>query len=77
MEKAATGKAIEVLLTEDRLFPPPKSFKERAHTKDPSIYEKAASDRLRFWEDFAKELTWVSPWKETLKWDPPFAQWFL
>ncbi|HAN70689.1 MAG TPA: hypothetical protein DCQ36_03745, partial [Actinobacteria bacterium] len=35
-------------------------------------------DRLGFWAEQARHLTWAQPWSEVLDWsDAPFAQWFV
>lgn len=69
--------AIEALLQEDRSFPPPPSFAAQANLRDPEIYQRAAEDVEGFWADVARELHWFKPWDATLKWEPPFAQWFV
>jgi len=43
---------------------------------DNLIRKKANSDFESFWNEQAKQLTWFSPWKKTLDWNPPFAKWF-
>ena len=68
---------IEVLLREDRRFPPPPDFAKEAIANDPGIYDRAAEDPEGFWEGMAKELHWFKPWDKVLQWDPPFAQWFV
>jgi acetyl-CoA synthetase len=78
MAKAAGhDEPIQALLTEDRKFPPPKSFKARALVKTDAVYREAAKNPVRFWEQRAKELTWFKPWKKTLDWKPPYAKWFV
>jgi acetyl-CoA synthetase len=62
--------------TEVRTYPPPEGFASQANVKDPSIYEKAAQDYEGFWAEQARELHWFKDFDETLKWDPPEAQWF-
>ena len=42
-----------------------------------SVRESAESDYISFWNDCAKSLHWFQPWSETLRWNPPFAKWFL
>ena len=69
--------AIEVLLQESRLFPPPEEFAQQAIANDAAIYERAAQDPEGFWAEQAKELHWFRPWDKVLQWDPPFAQWFV
>lgn len=73
----AHRREIDVLLHEEREFSPPPDFADRAHVSDRTPYESAAEDRLRFWEDWARELDWFAPWDEVLRWEPPFAQWFV
>ncbi|MDH3823315.1 MAG: acetyl-coenzyme A synthetase, partial [Nitrosopumilus sp.] len=41
------------------------------------IRKKADSDFVSFWDEQAKNLSWFSPWKKTLDWQPPFARWFV
>jgi len=44
---------------------------------DSNLRKKATSDFISFWDEQAKNLTWFSPWDETLDWNPPFAKWFV
>ncbi len=68
--------AIETLLREQRLFPPPPGFAARATITDPAIYERAAADPEGFWAAEAATLEWFEPWQRVLDWNPPFAEWF-
>ena len=68
---------IDVLLTEERSFPPPPAFARDAHVNSPAIYEKAAADFEGFWAERAHELEWSKPWHTVLEWKPPWAKWFL
>ena len=68
---------IDVLLHENRVFPPPASFRRRANAADRSIYRKAARDPEAFWAALARDLTWFRPFKRTLQWQPPHARWFV
>lgn len=72
-----TGKSIEGLLEEKRVFEPSKSFRAQANVKDKSIYEEAAKDPVAFWEKQAERLDWFKKWDTALEWNPPFAKWFL
>jgi len=38
------GSEIAALLREDRVFPPPAAFRERANVRDSKIYEEAERD---------------------------------
>jgi acetyl-CoA synthetase len=71
-----THETLENLLTETRTFQPSLEFAADANAQ-PFIYAQANRDRLAFWEEQAKNLEWAVPWKEVLKWEPPFAQWFV
>lgn len=68
---------IEALLEEERKFVPPEQFKHKANVKDPRIYNKASRDPESFWSSFARQLEWFEPWDQTLKWEPPWVNWFL
>ena len=65
------------LLREEREFPPPPSFSERARVKDRGIYTQAEKEPEKYWENEAKLLTWFTPWKKVLEWNPPHARWFV
>ncbi len=73
-EKDQVG--FENLLNEIRTFPPKPEFTKDAVVKDRSIYERAASDPVAYWETEARELDWFEPWTRTLEWDPPHVKWF-
>jgi len=34
-------------------------------------------DRISFWNEEAKKLSWFDQWTKTLEWDMPFAKWFV
>jgi acetyl-CoA synthetase len=67
---------ISALSTETRTFPPPPEFAAQANVKDPSIYERAATDPEGFWAKEAESLDWFKKWDRVLDWDAPFAKWF-
>src|SRR6476659_1221893 len=68
---------IDALLQEDRSFPPSPEFQRAALVNDPGIYDRAAKDPEAFWAGLAGELEWIEPWKEVLRWKPPYAEWFV
>ena len=70
-------KSLESLLQEDRTFPPPAAFTQKAAVKDRGVYDAAAKDRLAYWEGFADELHWFQKWDTVLEWKLPFAKWFV
>ncbi|MGB7441122.1 MAG: AMP-binding protein [Coleofasciculaceae cyanobacterium] len=74
--------AIESILHEKRLFPPPAQFSRTANIKSlaeyQSLCEQAKADREKFWAELAeKELHWFRKWDKVLDWQPPFAKWFV
>ncbi len=64
------------LLTETRRFAPPAQIVDGANVTA-EAYEKAAADRLGFWEEQAHRLSWAEPWHTVLEWNAPFAKWFV
>jgi acetyl-CoA synthetase len=68
---------IETLLHEQRTFPPPASFRQRAQLRDATVYERARADREGYWADWARQLEWIRPWDRVLEWKPPHAKWFV
>ncbi len=73
--------AIESVLNEDRVFPPPAEFARTAHIKSfeeyERIYDDAAKDPSAFWAEQANSLNWFKKWDTILEWDEPFAKWFV
>jgi acetyl-CoA synthetase len=58
-------------------FPPPPELAAAANA-GPDVYERAAADRVGFWEEAARRLDWAQPWDQALDWsNPPFAKWFV
>lgn len=72
-----SDQTIEVLLQEERTFPPPEQFKKSANLSDPEIFEKAGKDPEGFWAGVARELDWIKPWDKVLEWNCPWAKWFI
>ena len=68
---------LENLLHEERKFPPSEEFAANAVAKS-ELYDAASADRLAFWDEQARELSWATPWGQTLDWSKaPFARWFV
>jgi acetyl-CoA synthetase len=63
------------LLHESRRFPPPPELTEHANVKA-DAYEQAKADRLGWWAEQARRLSWAKPWDAVLEWEAPFAKWF-
>ncbi len=74
MSTKARPHAIETMLLEERRYPPDADFAAQANAT-PEIYER---DFDGFWESEARSrLSWFEPFAELLRWEPPYAQWFL
>ena len=76
MSSEKIGDSIENLSQENRLFPPSPEFAAQANAK-PDLYASADKDRLAFWEEQARALTWDKPWDRVLEWNSPYAKWFI
>ncbi len=73
--------AIESVLNESRVFPPPAEFAANAHIKSFEEYEKiyaeAAENPEKFWAGAAESLHWFKKWDTILEWNEPHAKWFV
>jgi acetyl-CoA synthetase len=76
MSNEKPGDSIENLSQENRLFPPTAEFSAQANAKS-DLYLHAENDRLAFWEEQARELTWEKNWETVLEWNSPYAKWFI
>ena len=63
----------EALSQENRRFEPPPDFTAQANVQAED-YERAARDRLGFWEEQARRLQWEQEWSSPLDWQPPIAK---
>ena len=74
--------AIESVLHETRLFPPPAEFAARARISSVEEYERLYAEAERdpegFWARLAEgELSWFKRWDKVLEWELPHARWFV
>ena len=73
--------AIDSVLREDRVFPPPESFAAEAFVPSREhyneLYRRSVQDPVQFWGEMAARLRWSRPWQRVLDWEPPFARWFV
>ncbi|GAA2382899.1 acetate--CoA ligase [Streptomyces glaucosporus] len=71
-----SNESLANLLKEERRFAPPAELAANANVTA-EAYERAKADRLGFWAEQARRLTWETEPTETLDWsNPPFAKWF-
>ena len=79
--ETAISPNLESILRENRVFPPPGEFAERAHIQSQKQYEemyrRSVSDPEGFWAEAARELDWFAPWEKVLEWNLPWAKWFV
>ncbi len=73
---------ISTVMHEDRVFPPTSEFSSKAKIGSPEayqlLYDQAAADPEAFWGELArKELHWFRPFDQVLRWNEPFAEWFV
>ena len=77
MSDQSSEQTLSNLGHEDRRFEPPEDLARDANVKE-EAYERAAKDRLAFWEEAAERLTWGKRWDTVLDWEnPPFAKWYV
>lgn len=81
MTDSSSGQ-IDHVLIEDRRFPPPASFTDKAvfstMRQYEEMYERALNDRDGFWKEQALEnLHWFEPFNEVCRWDAPNVEWFV
>jgi acetyl-CoA synthetase len=80
----ARQESIDVLLREQRRFPPPLNFQARALIGSIEEYERlyqwSVADPEGFWTKIAGEnITWYKEWANVLAYDfsVPFVEWFI
>ncbi len=74
-------KSLEILLDEDRKFPPSEEFRAAAHLAAVDDYKKryaqSIDDPETFWASVADELHWFRKWDRVLdESGAPFVKWF-
>ena len=68
---------LENLMHETRTFAPTPEFVAAA-VAQPSLFTDASADRLAFWAEQARTLSWETDFTQVLDWsDAPFARWFV
>jgi acetyl-CoA synthetase len=80
---AEQKESIQVLMDEERTFPPSKAHSSRAHISSmkeyEKIYKRSVDDPEGFWAELAEQnLTWYKKWDKVLEYDfhKPEIKWF-
>src|SRR5580693_3045921 len=80
-EPTATQVNIDSTLDEQRSFPPPAEFSQKAQIKSlaeyEALYKESVEQPEKFWARAAEELHWFKKWDKVLEWNPPWAKWFV
>ncbi len=64
------------MIKKDDLYFPSEEFRKKALLNDKDIYRKALKDPVKFWEELARELSWLKPWEKAFVHNPPYFKWF-
>ena len=71
---------MESLLREDRVFPPPAEFAQKAHIGSmqayEAMYQRSVEDPAGFWAEAAGELDWFTPFHSVVEGAMGSATWF-
>jgi len=74
-------KKIVSVLKEERVFPPPQHFVEKARIRDKEeaehLRKRAKDDPEGFWGGIADGFRWSRRWDKVLEWDAPWSKWFV
>jgi len=61
-----SGKTIDSIMMEDRVFEPPKQFSDKAHIKSleeyKQLHKRSLEDEEAFWAERAEQLSWYKKW---------------
>ncbi|MDI6755174.1 MAG: acetate--CoA ligase [Thermodesulfobacteriota bacterium] len=80
---AEDKKTITSMMEENRKFPPPQEFSEKAHIKSledyRKLYKRSIEDPEGFWNEQAQNLEWFQKWDKVLDYsfkDNIYVKWF-
>jgi acetyl-CoA synthetase len=72
---------LDSSLRENRVFPPPEEFAERARIKSlteyEAMYRQSVEQPEEFWAEAAKELDWFAPWTKVIEGQGAHSKWFI
>ncbi|RMD45655.1 acetate--CoA ligase [Candidatus Pacearchaeota archaeon] len=70
-------KGVKYVVRKKGMFWPSQEMKKIANITDSKIYEKAAKNPIKFWENLAREgITWEKEWDKAYVEKLPYFQWF-
>jgi acetyl-CoA synthetase len=82
--QASAAGAIESVLHENRLFPPPSAaslgfakWHVDSMERYRAMHERSLRDPEGFWGEVAADLHWFTPWSKVCEWTAPDARWFV
>ncbi len=79
----AVDKGMISMMAEERVFPPPEEFSEKAHVKSfeeyQKLYDRSLADPEGFWAERAEQIDWFAKWDKVLVEDFANAkhEWFV
>ena len=65
------------MIKKQGFYYPKKEFQKAALLNDKTIYQKAAKNPIKFWENLAKSISWRKKWTKAFKHEPPYFKWFI
>ena len=79
-ESLSQGTNMDSLLRENRVFPPPAEFSDKARISSlaeyESMYRQSVDDPITFWSNAASELDWFTPFNSVVEGEMGSATWF-
>ena len=70
-------KGIKWVVKRDGMYWPSEAMKSQANMSDKNIYNKAAKNPIKFWENCAREgLVWNKKWDVAYEEKLPYFKWF-
>ena len=65
------------MIKKGEFYYPTKNFQKAALLNDKAIYQKAAKNPIKFWENLADSISWRKKWTKAFEHKPPYFKWFI
>jgi len=65
------------MIKKGEFYYPTKNFQKAALLNDKAIYQKAAKNPIKFWENLADSISWRKKWTRAFEHKPPYFKWFI